>query len=84
MKITTALAILCKAYLKFANLKTYDLRCFEFWNGNKCFTKLKPLLLSVQFAELTEAEEEAKQVLINSKLEILEQDINFLLELLKH
>jgi len=83
LTISTALAILHKAYLKDTNSKTFDMRDFEFWNGNKQFTKVNPLLLALQFTTLSEKEMAAKVLIQETGQSVLENDVAFMLELLK-
>lgn len=76
-------AKLHKAYLRENRIKTYDMRSFEFWNGNTQFTKIKHLLNALTFANLTEEEQEAKAVIEASQTTQIQNGLEFIIELLK-
>lgn len=81
--LQVANAKLHKAYLRENNIRTYDMRSFEFWNGNTQFTKIKHLLNALTFANLTEEEQEAKAVIEASETTQIENGLEFIIELLK-
>lgn len=72
-----------KAYLRENKINTYDMRSFEFWNGNTQFTKIKHLLNALTFANLTEEEQEAKSIIEVSGVTQIENGLEFVMELLK-
>lgn len=83
MKRSIATAILGKAYLVSRNIPKFDLRCFEYTNGNKRFTKIDALLEATKFLNLSEKEEEARTCLQNAKIKAVENDTDYVKELLK-
>lgn len=82
MKPSIATAILGKAYLVSKNMSTFDLRCFEYTNKNKQFTKIDALLEATKFLNLSEKEEEARTCLQNVGVKAVENDIDYVKELL--
>lgn len=83
MKPSIAVAILGKAYLRARNMTTFDLRCFEYTNGRKQFTKIDSLLEATKFLNLSEKEEEARLCLQSLDVRVVETGIDYVKELLK-
>lgn len=83
MKPSIAVAILGKAYLRARNMTTFDLRCFEYTNGRKQFTKIDSLLEATKFLHLSKGEEDARVCLQTLEVKVVENDIDYVKELLK-
>jgi len=62
-----ALGIICRAYLKQTNAKTYDLRSFEYQSGNDTVVKVDSLIRLINPNQLSEAEKEAYNLLKDIK-----------------
>lgn len=82
-KIQVANAKLHKAYLRTNNIKTFDMRDFEFFDKGVQFTKIKHLLRALEFANLTDAEKEAKILIESQNLDKIENGWDFGRELLR-
>jgi len=82
-QLQIANARLHKAYLRTNNAKNYDMRSFEFWDKHTQYTKIKSLLLGLQFATLTNEEREAKAFIESQGVDRVENGVEFVKELLK-
>lgn len=79
-----ALAIIAKCYLKNTNSKTYDLRCFEYWSGHSCYTKIPNLIRAVDFFKLTVIEQQAVKHLKNLNIMSVKNELEYTKELIRN
>lgn len=77
-----ACAKLHKAYLRETKARTFDMRSFEFQDGNKTYTKLKHLTDKVETMKLTAKEHQSLTACKESGCERVEMGIDFNIELL--
>ena len=78
-----ALAILCKAYLKSINAKSYDLRAFEYQDKKETFLKLNPFFIALKPVDLNKEELECTHFLQKLGKKSILEGVEFTIELLK-
>jgi transcriptional regulator with XRE-family HTH domain len=75
-------AKLHKAYLRENNISTYDMRSFEFWDKGVQFTKIKHLLNALSCTNLTEEEKQARDLVLASGVDRIENGLEFIKQLI--